>query len=213
MTATDLETALSEALHGPKIVRAALYLRVSTDGQTTENQRQALARVAAERGWQVVATYEDRAISGAKSRQERPGLDAALKAAKRYDVLMSWSLDRLGRSLIGLLDTLAELDRAGVALFLEQQRIDTTTPAGRMFFQVIGAFAEFERSMIRSRVMAGLERANAEGRFGGRPKSLDDATVSNVRALVVAGATVSNIRAALGVGASTVTRVRKEMVA
>ena len=207
---TSLEASLAEVLRGPRKTRAALYLRVSTDDQTTENQRAVLTRVAAERGWEIVGVYEDAGISGAKTRQDRPGLDAALRGAAGYDVLMAWSLDRLGRSLIGLLDTLAVLDAAGVALFLEQQRIDTTTPAGRMFFQVIGAFAEFERNMIRSRVVAGLERANAEGRFGGRPRTVDDAAV---RALVTEGASVSSIRRTLGVGTSAVTRIRREMAA
>lgn len=206
----DLESALSEVLRGPKKTRAALYLRVSTDEQTTENQRRALERVAAERGWDVVAVFEDAGISGAKGRDERPGLNQALHNADTYDVLMAWSLDRLGRSLIGLLDTLNALDQARVALFLEQQRIDTTTPAGRMFFQVIGAFAEFERSMIKARVVAGLDRANAEGRFGGRPRTVDD---EPVRALLQQGLGAQAIRARLGIGVSAVQRVRREMAA
>jgi len=143
----------------PKTKRAALYLRVSTDGQTTENQRLALEAVCGQRGWQVVQAYLDNAVSGAKGRDQRPGLDAMLKDASRgrFDVVLAWALDRLGRSLIDLLDTLGGLDAASVALVLHQQALDTTTPAGRMFFQVTGAFAEFERGMIRSRVLAGLE--------------------------------------------------------
>jgi DNA invertase Pin-like site-specific DNA recombinase len=136
--------------------RAALYLRVSTDGQTTDNQRLALEAVAVHRGWTVVATYEDAGISGAKGRDKRPGLDALLKDATRarFDVVLGWALDRLGRSLADLIDTLRTLEQSHVDLFLHQQAIDTTTPAGRMFFHVTGAFAEFEREMIRSRVNA-----------------------------------------------------------
>ena len=144
--------------------RAALYVRVSTDGQTVDNQRLALEAVCEQRGWQVVQVYADNGISGAKGRKQRPGLDALLKDASRgrFNVVLAWALDRLGRSLLDLLDTLSELETVGVALVLHQQAIDTTTAAGRMFFQVTGAFAEFERAMIRSRVKAGLERAKAE---------------------------------------------------
>src|SRR5215472_7473049 len=118
-----------------KTKRAALYLRVSTDGQTTENQRLALETVAAQRGWTVVQVYNDNGISGAKGRDKRAGLDAILKDASRgrFDVVMAWAMDRLGRSLADLIGTLRELDAAHVDLFLHQQAIDTTSPAGRMF--------------------------------------------------------------------------------
>ena len=153
--------------------RAALYLRVSTDGQTVDNQRLALEAVCEQRGWQITQVYSDNGVSGFKGRQQRPGLDAPLKDAARgrFDVVMAWALDRLGRSLLDLLDTLGELEAAGVALVLHRQAIDTATPAGRMFFQVTGAFAEFERAMIRSRVMAGLQRARERGVRFGRPKT------------------------------------------
>src|ERR1700691_3418342 len=110
-----------------KAKRAALYLRVSTDGQTTENQRMALEAVAAQRGWSVVAVYEDAGISGAKGRDKRPGLDGMLKDASRakFDVVMVWAVDRLGRSLTDLLDTLRDLEAARVDLFLHQQSVDT----------------------------------------------------------------------------------------
>lgn len=174
----NLDESISAVVHGVRKPRAALYLRVSTDGQTTKNQRLALTRAAGLKGWDIVAVYEDAGISGWKGRAGRPGLDRALAEAGLYDVLMAWSLDRLGRSLIGLLDTLAELERSKVALFLDQQAIDTTTPAGRMFFQVIGAFAEFERSMIRSRVCAGLDRARASGKRLGREAKIDEAAIA-----------------------------------
>src|SRR6516164_5272645 len=152
--------------------RAALYLRVSTDKQTVENQRTALTAIAERRGWQIVTTYTDAGISGAKGRKDRPGLDRMLKDAsrRRFDVVMAWAIDRLGRSLIDLLGTIQGLEAAGVDLFLEQQAIDTTTPAGKLMFQVTGAFAEFERSMIRQRVNAGLRRAVEQGKQLGRPR-------------------------------------------
>src|SRR5262245_20752232 len=152
--------------------RAVIYIRVSTDRQTLENQRQALTGVAERRGWEVVAVYSDAGISGAKGRAERPSLDDMLKAASKrgFDVVMAWSIDRLGRSLIDLLGTIQHLEACGVDLSLDQQAIDTTTPTGRLMFQLCGAFADFERSMIRQRISAGLSRAKAQGKRLGRPK-------------------------------------------
>ena len=141
--------------------RAAIYVRVSTDKQTVENQIGELRRIAERRGWEVVDIYNDAGISGSKGRDQRPGIDRMLKDAskRRFDVVMAWAIDRLGRSLIDLLGTIQGLEASGVDLFLEQQAIDTTTPAGKLTFQVTGAFSEFERSMIRQRVDAGLRRA------------------------------------------------------
>jgi len=145
--------------------RAAIYTRVSTDSQTIENQLRELRQVAERRGWEVVEVYNDAGISGAKGRDGRPGLDLLLKDAgrRKFDVVMAWAIDRLGRSLIDLLGTIQHLEAVGVDLYLDQQAIDTTTPMGKLVFQVTGAFAEFERSMIRQRVRAGLKRAVANG--------------------------------------------------
>jgi DNA invertase Pin-like site-specific DNA recombinase len=152
--------------------RAALYVRVSTDHQSVENQIRDLRHVAKRRGWEVVETYNDVGVSGAKARDQRPGLDALLKDASRgkFDVVLAWAIDRLGRSLIDLLGTIQHLEACKVDLYLDQQSIDTTTPMGKLVFQVTGAFAEFERSMIRQRVRAGLRRAVAQGKVLGRPK-------------------------------------------
>ena len=152
--------------------RATLYVRVSTDAQTVENQIRELRQVAERRGWEVIEVYSDAGISGAKSRNGRPGLDSMLKDASRrkFDIVMAWAIDRLGRSLIDLLDTIQHLEACGVDLYLDQQAIDTTTPMGKLVFQVTGAFAEFERSMIRQRIKAGLKRAVAQGVKLGRPK-------------------------------------------
>jgi DNA invertase Pin-like site-specific DNA recombinase len=195
-----------------RVKRAALYLRVSTDGQTTDNQRLALEAVAAQRGWSIVATYEDAGISGAKGRDKRPGLDRLLKDATRarFDVVMAWALDRLGRSLADLIDTLRSLEGANVDLFLHQQAIDTTTPAGRMFFHVTGAFAEFERDMIRSRVNAGLDRARARGVRLGRPM-VAGKTERAIRDRLATGAGILKVARALGVGVSTVQRIKAAM--
>src|SRR6267154_4172685 len=152
--------------------RAALYVRVSTDAQTVENQIRELRQVAKRRGWDVVEVYSDAGISGAKGRNGRPGLDSMLKDASRrkFDVVLAWAIDRLGRSLIDLLGTIQHLEACKVDLYLDQQSIDTTTPMGKLVFQVTGAFAEIERSIIRQRVRAGLRRAVAQGKVLGRPK-------------------------------------------
>ena len=152
--------------------KAAIYVRVSTDKQTVENQVRELKQIAERRGWQVVEEYHDAGISGAKGRESRPGLDQMLRDASRrkFDVIMAWAIDRLGRSLIDLLGTIQTLEACGVDLYLDQQSIDTTTPAGKLMFQVCGAFAEFERSMIQQRVRAGLKRAAEKGNFPGRSR-------------------------------------------
>ena len=146
--------------------RAAIYVRVFTDKQTIENQVTVLRQIAERHGWEVVEQYSDAGISGSKGRDGRPGLDQMLKDAqrRRFDVVMAWAIDRLGRSLIDLLGTIQVLEAFGVDLYLDQQSIDTTTPAGKLMFQVCGAFAEFERSMIRQRVTAGLKRAVEAGK-------------------------------------------------
>ena len=197
-----------------KAKRAALYLRVSTDGQTTENQRQALQEAAEARGWQVVATYEDAGISGAKGRDKRPGLDQMLKDATRgqFNVAMSWAVDRMGRSLADLVGILQELHGASVDLFLHQQAIDTTTPAGRAMFGMMGVFAEFERSMIQARVNAGLDRARKQGKRFGRPK-LAPPIVKRIHAMRADGVSLRKIAAGCNVALSTVQVVLAEQSA
>lgn len=152
--------------------RAALYLRVSTkNGQTTDNQRRALRKVAKHRGWEIVKVYQDEGISGTKSRDKRPGIDQLMKDATRgeFDLIAAWSVDRLGRSLIDLINFLKEIHALKIDLYLDKQGIDTTTPGGKAMFQMMGVFAEFEQAMISERVAAGLARAKAEGKTLGRP--------------------------------------------
>src|SRR5947207_11316747 len=153
----------------PKTV--ALYLRVSTGEQTVENQRRDLEAAVERRGWRVVAEFCDEGISGANGRDKRPGFDKLCRAIVRhqFDIVAAWSVDRLGRSLQDLVAFLGELHGAGVDLFLHQQGLDTTTPAGKALFQMMGVFAEFERSMIQERVRAGLRRAKDDGKKLGRP--------------------------------------------
>src|ERR1700733_1522872 len=154
-----------------KVLRAAIYLRVSRDSQTTENQRIVLAKLAERRGFEIVKEYEDAGIGGGQGRDKRPAFDQMLKDAmrRRFDVLLIWSMDRLGRSVLHVAQAMAELDAAGVALISEQQGIDGTGPFGRAMMQMATVFAELERSMIRSRVMAGLDRVREQGKKLGRP--------------------------------------------
>src|SRR5690349_4233540 len=192
--------------------RAAIYVRVSTDKQTVENQVRELRQIAELRGWQVVEQYSDTGISGSKGRDGRPGLDQMLKDAskRRFDVVMAWAIDRIGRSLIDLLGTIQTLEACGVDLYLDQQAIDTTTPAGRLMFQVTGAFAEFERSMIRRRVHAGLKRAVEAGKTLGRPR-ISAAVEKRIRDELRAGKGIIKVAREVGVGNGTVQRIADEM--
>ena len=192
--------------------RIALYLRVSTSKQETSNQRRELQAVAKRSGWQIVKVYEDNGISGAKGRHERPGLDALLKAvnAKAFDLVATWSVDRLGRSLTDLLDILQQLKEKKVDLFLHQQGLDTSTTAGKAMFQMLGVFAEFERGIIRERVNAGLARAKANGVKLGR-RRVKPSVEAQIVALRDEGHGILKIGKKLGIGTSVVQRVFKEV--
>jgi DNA invertase Pin-like site-specific DNA recombinase len=192
--------------------RVAIYLRVSTDKQTTNNQRRELEAVAERSGWEVVKVYQDAGISGAKGRDQRPGLDAMMKAvnAKEFDMVASWSVDRLGRSLTDLLSILQGLHDKGVGLFLHQQGLDTSTTAGKAMFQMLGVFAEFERGIIRERVNAGLARARANGVKLGR-RRVKPSVEAQIVTLRDKGYGILKIGKKLGVGASVVQRVFKQV--
>ena len=158
-------------------MRAAVYLRVSTDRQDCANQEPEIDRYIAARGWQVTQRYTDTGISGATER--RPALDALVKDARRrrFDVLVVWRLDRLGRNLRHLVLLLDELHALGIAFVTLGEGIDATTPAGRLQLHVLAAIAEFERARVGERVRAAHGRARATGKHIGRPKhqvSLDD---------------------------------------
>ncbi|MGA0610650.1 recombinase family protein [Caldimonas sp. KR1-144] len=192
--------------------RVALYARVSTDRQSTENQLRELREAAQRLGWEVAAEFTDRGISGAKGRKDRPQLDAMLKgiARKDFDVVAAWSVDRLGRSLIDLIALLQELHSTGVDLYLHQQGINTATPAGKALFQMMGVFAEFEREMIRERVTAGLARAKAKGTKSGRAigrPTVDEATEQRIRELRAGAMGIVRIAKTVGCGVSVVQRV------
>jgi DNA invertase Pin-like site-specific DNA recombinase len=157
--------------------KAAVYLRVSTQDQTTANQERELRAVASRMGCKIVHVYRDHGVSGSIGRDKRPQFDRLCRDAtkRQFDMVMAWSVDRLGRSLQDLVGFLSEIHALRIDLYLHQQGIDTTTPAGKAMFQMMGVFAEFERAMIQERVRAGLARAKDEGKTLGRPK-IDGAT-------------------------------------
>lgn len=189
-------------------IRAALYLRVSTKDQSSANQRDKLVDVAARSGWEIVEVYEDAAVSGAKSRAGRPAFDRLLRDAARrqFDVVMAWSVDRLGRSLQGLVSFLGDLHAVKVDLYLHQQGVDTTTPSGKAMFQMMGVFAEFERAMIQERVKAGLDRARANGQRLGRPP-VDEDKAASVVELRAEGLSIRKIAARVGLSVGSVQKI------
>jgi DNA invertase Pin-like site-specific DNA recombinase len=194
----------------PAMMRAAIYARVSTRNahQDPVTQLFALRQVAERAGWHVIEEYVDQGISGAKGRDKRPAFDRLMKdaARRRFDVVMAWSVDRLGRSLQDLVAFLGEVHAQGVDLYLDRQGVDTTTPGGKALFQMMGVFAEFEREMIRERVCAGLDKARAKGQRLGRP-TVPASTEAAIRAARQAGKGQLAIARDLHVGVSTVRRV------
>ena len=191
--------------------RVAIYSRVSTsDGQQTiENQLRDLHLAADRMNWEIVATFSDEGISGAKGRDKRPGLDAMMKgiARKDFDMVASWSVCRLGRSLQHLVGLLGELDARRIDLYLHVQALDTSTPSGRAMFQMLGVFAEFERAMISERVKAGLARSTKKG---GRPP-LDYLKKQKIERLLDGGLSINKTAKKLRVGVATVHRIKTAM--
>ena len=157
--------------------------------------------------------FADEGISGATGRDKRPGFDALLKAVARreVDIVAAFAVDRLGRSLSDLVGFLSEIQARGCDLYLHQQAIDTSTPAGRMLFQLLGVFAEFERTIIASRVIAGQARARASGVRFGRPP-LAPGRVEKVRRALADGRSIRAVARATGVSTATVQRVKRGVV-
>jgi DNA invertase Pin-like site-specific DNA recombinase len=190
--------------------RVAIYARISTsDGQQTlENQLRELTAVAARMGWDIVATFTDE-VSGAKGRDKRPGLDALMTGITRkdFDMLATWSVCRLGRSLQHLISLLAELDGRRVDLYCHAQALDTSTPSGRAMFGMLGVFAEFERAMISERVRAGLARSTKRG---GRPP-LDYLKKQKIERLLNGGTSINQTARKMKVGVATVHRIKTAM--
>jgi DNA invertase Pin-like site-specific DNA recombinase len=190
--------------------RAAIYVRVSTDEQSVENQEAELRATAERMGHEIVAVYRDKGFSGAKGRNGRPGFNAMHRdaARRRFDMVMAWSVDRLGRSLQDLVAFLSELHALKIELYLHQQGLDTTTPAGKAMFQMMGVIAEFERTLIQERVRAGMARAKREGKHVGRPPIAPELEERIRAALAIPGRPgVRVIARQFGVNPGTVQRI------
>lgn len=199
-------TPLSFTQENPlTIARVALYARCSTlNGQDPEMQLRELREYALRRGWTVTSEYVDRGVSGSK--ETRPQLDRLLMDAHRrtFDGVLVWKIDRFGRSLKHLVCTLADLSAYGVAFVSLSDNLDLSTPSGRLMFQIIGAMAEFERSLIQERVRAGLRNARAKGKRLGRPRICVDA--AKLRQLRAEGRGWREVAAKLGIGVGTAIR-------
>ena len=193
--------------------RAVLYLRVSTLDQTTANQERELREIAGRMGCEIVRVYKDHGISGTRGRDKRPAFDKLCRDAARreFDMVVAWLVDRLGRSLQDLVGFLSELHALKIDLFLRQQGLDTTTPAGKAMFQMVGVFAEFERAMIVERVNAGLARARAEGKRLGRPSALTPAKERKIQNLLAKKVDVVKIGKSFGIATGTVQRIKSDM--
>ena len=186
--------------------KVAIYARVSTDKQTTQNQIDALREVVERCGYQITQIFSEDGISGSKGREGRPALDQLMKSAtqRKFDMVMCWSIDRVGRSLQNLVEILNELQAMKIDLFFLQQGMDTSTPSGRMIFSVFGAIGEFERNLIRERVIAGQRRAVANGVKMGRPSKMNDGMRSAIQLLREKGMGIKQIARELKVGIGTV---------
>jgi DNA invertase Pin-like site-specific DNA recombinase len=177
------------------------YARVSTHDQTLDLQRDALLKAGCER------IFTDQ-ISGTK--EERKGLSEALSHLREGDTLVVWRLDRLGRSLRHLIDTITNLQGQGIGFKSLTENIDTTTSGGKLVFHIFGALAEFEREIIRERTRAGLESARSRGKVGGRPKVLTPKDMQILKTMAAdTSLTVSDICETLGVGRTTFYRYVK----
>jgi DNA invertase Pin-like site-specific DNA recombinase len=190
-------------------MRVGIYARVSTlVGQSPEMQLAELREYAARRGWEIVGEYVDSGVSGSK--ESRPELNRLMSDVhlRRFDVVLCWKVDRFGRSLKHLVNALADLDSYGVAFVSLRDNLDLSTPSGRLMFQIIGAMAEFERSLIQERVKAGLRNAKLKGKTLGRPPlALDRDRIARLR---TSGASIREISAQLEVSTATVHKALRQ---
>ena len=196
-------------------MRVAIYARVSTDGQSVNTQLAELREVAERRGWEIALEYIDKGISGAKGRDQRPALDAMLKAAIRreFDMVAVWAVDRFGRSLSQVALNMDELNAVGVNFYAHKQGMDTTTTWGKGMLQMAGVFASIEREIIRDRIRAGIKNAKAKGTKTGNPfgRPRVGADVERkVGELRAQDWGVNRIARELGIGSGTVRRIAYE---
>lgn len=186
--------------------KVAIYARVSSTTSNPENQLIELRQSAQRNGWMVVKEYVDYGVSGAKGRDKRPQFDACLKSAvrKEVDVVMFWSIDRASRSLQHLVEMMNELHSKNVDMYFHQQALDTTSASGRAMFSMCAVFAEFERGVIRERILASHNRARAEGRKIGRPSTISEGLIKSVKYMRENGLGIKKIAKDLGIGVGSV---------
>ena len=189
--------------------RAVIYSRVSTNEQTVENQLKVLREVAEKRGLVVVREVSDEGISGAKGREERKGFDELIKGSVKneWDIILVWDVSRLGRSLKHLVSFLEDIQSAKCDLYIHQSGIDTTTASGKMMFGMLSVFSEFERSMIRDRVIAGQQRAVANGVKLGRKTNVTGGVITAVHQLRQKNVPIKRIAKDLQIGVGTVYKI------
>ena len=193
----------------PRARKAVIYARVSTAYQNVSNQLLELRQTAERFSWNIVAELTDDGISGSKGRDQRPGFERLFQMVCRreVDVVMTWSIDRLGRSIQHLVALMTELQASKVDLFVHQQSINTATPAGRMIFSVFSALGEYERELIRERINAGLARARAQGKKLGRPSNVNPSVITSVKLLREKGHSIHQIAKALHIGVGTTQKI------
>lgn len=204
MNSITLKQSSSTKSEPSKLV--AIYGRVSTNQQTVENQLLDLQKVATRNNWEVVGVYTDEGISGKHGRDKRPQFDQLMKDATRrkFDLIMSWDVSRLGRSLKHLVEFMEDIQSKNIDLYLHANGLDSSTPSGRAMFGMLSVFSSFEREMISERVKSGLERAKANGKKLGRPSNMNDGLRSSIRLLRERGLGIKKIARELGVGVCTV---------
>ena len=193
--------------------KAVIYSRVSTNEQTVDNQLKVLREVAEKRGLEVVREISDEGISGATGRDARKGFDELIKGSikNEWDIILVWDVSRLGRSLKHLVSFLEDIQSANCDMYIHQSGIDTSTPSGKMMFGMLSVFSEFERSMIRERVIAGQQRAKAEGKHIGRPTNVNDGIITAVYQLRQNNVPISRIAKDLQIGVGTVYKILDEV--
>ena len=189
--------------------KVVIYTRVSTNDQCVSNQLKVSREIPEKKGPEVVREISDEGISGAKGRDEREGFDELIKGAirKEFDIILVWDVSRLGRSLKDLVSFLEDVQSAKCDLYIHQSGIDTSTASGKMMFGMLSVFSEFERSMIRERVIAGQQRAKAEGKHIGRKTNVTDGTVNAVRHMRENNVPIKRIAKDLHIGVGTVYKI------
>ena len=196
------------------IQKVAIYGRVSTSDQTTENQILKLKEMVEINNWDLIDIYIDEGISGTKGRNKRPEFDRLCKdmVRRKFNRILVWDVSRLGRSLQHLVEFLNDVQSVNCNLYIHQSGLDTSTPRGRMMFQMVGVFAEFEREMISERVKSGLDRVRSKGKKLGRPITITEEIKSQVRYLIDQRLPYSEILKQTGVPKPTISRIKNQGV-